>query len=314
MPPKRVRKPTEKAAKPPPATTRSAPAKKRVNKRKTPLPPSPRPSSPLSALGASSPPPSTQLTAQIPPPVVYFVEYSIFFEHIELRKNTEMGGFSGRFSPRLYPCFCLELAQETARQRGLATYLYQNEVFIKPLGGKGDPWPIDWMPATSLHWAMHIQPIINQIASHAKKGQDPTINLKIKSVFSRYEGRLPEAADTASSAQFTATVSQQTIQGSLNLSTQPSKTPAKRGRSTTENMLAESRDRDRLSNDHPSIMPLMKRWKCTLIFCYNNKVSGECWVGRDTLHYQISRHILGVWAKYIREGQADAEHIPPDLL
>ena len=151
MPPKRVRKSTEKAAKPPSATTRSAPAKKCVNKRKTPLPFSFRLFSPLSALGASSPPPFTQLTAQIPPLAVYFVEYNIFFEYIELRKNTEMGGFSGRFSSRLYSCFCLELAQETARQRGLATYLYQNEVFIKPLEGKGNSWPIDWMPATSLH-------------------------------------------------------------------------------------------------------------------------------------------------------------------
>ena len=202
MPPKRVRKPTEKVAKPPPATARSAPAKKRANKKKTPSHPSPKSPSPLSALEASFSPPSTEPTAQIPP-AVYFVEYSIFFEHVELKKNTEMGGSLARFSPRYYPTVSLELAQEKTRQEGLATYLYQNEVSIKPLGGKGNPYSIVWLPATSEHWAIHIQPIIEQIASHAKRGQDPTINLKIKSVFSRYEGRLPEIADTSSAPQHT---------------------------------------------------------------------------------------------------------------
>ena len=207
MPPKRVRKPTEKVAKPP-AIARSAPAKKRANKKKTSPLPSLRSLSPLSALEASSPPPSTQPVIQIPPAASYLVEYSIFFEYIELKKDTKLGGDLGTFNPRIYPTISLDLTQEYARKGGFATYLYQNEVSIKPLGGKGDPWPIDWVPATSTHWAIHIQPIIDRIASQAKKGQDSTVNLKIKSVFSRYEGKLPQIADTSSAPQSTATASQ----------------------------------------------------------------------------------------------------------
>ncbi|MCJ1327273.1 hypothetical protein MMC10_003941 [Thelotrema lepadinum] len=311
MPSKRVRKPTKKAAEPPPPPPIAAPAQKRARQQKSPPKPHPRSPSPLSSPAASFPPPSAQPAAPIPPPPTFLVQYSVFFEHIELKKHTELGGATGSFSPAHYSVVSLDIAEQKAGKEGLATHLVRNEVSIKPLGGKEYTWTLDWRPATSIEWAMRIKPIINQIASHPKKGQDPTVNLKIESVFSRYEGRLPVAAEAASASQSTATASQQTAQ---ELRTEASKTLAKRARSTTEVMLAESRERDKLTCDSVSIMPLMKRWKCSLVSCHSFQVSGECYVGRDGIHYRLPRHILGAWAKYIKAGQADMEYMPPDLL
>ena len=137
MPPKRIRKPTEKVAKPSSTTTRSVPAKKRANKKRTLPSPSSRSPSSLSALEVFSPP-STQSTAQIPPPAVYFVEYSIFFEHIELKKDTKFGKDLEMFNFRVYQIINLDLVQDHARKKEFAIYLYQNKVSIKPLKRKRD--------------------------------------------------------------------------------------------------------------------------------------------------------------------------------
>ena len=103
---------------------------------------------------------------------------------------------------------------------------------------------------------MHIEPIIRQIASEAKKGQNSTINLSIKLVYSRFNGFL-SAAPTA--AQSATAASQQTTQKPPNLIRETSKTSAKRGRSTTSNnMLIESRERDKLTLN-VTIIPLIKR-------------------------------------------------------
>ena len=151
MPSNRVRKPTAKAAGSPPTTTRPTPVQKRARQRK-PSPPSLPRSSPFpSASETSSPPPSTQSAAPIPPTAAYIVEYSIFFKRIELKKNTELSGATGIFSPRVYPSVSKNLAQQKARQEGFTTYLFRNEVSIKLLRGKGNPWSIKWMPVTSLH-------------------------------------------------------------------------------------------------------------------------------------------------------------------
>ena len=164
---------------------------------------------------------------------------------------------------------------------------------------------------------MHIQPIINQIASHAKKSQDPTVNLKIKSIFSQYEESLFEVKITASGAfitQTTATTSQQTVQEISKSRIETPQVPRKRGRSTTENMLIEFKKRNRLTTDIVTLMLLMKHWKCNFITCYNYQQSGEYYVVGNGVHYWILRHILGSWAKMISAGQADREHMLSDLL
>ena len=311
MPSKRTRKPTLKVAESIPATAKSAATQKRPGRQKTPPRPSPKPVDPSSSSPPPSPPQSAQKAVPEPPPPAYIIEYSILFEHTVLKKNTELGGARGSFRPRAYVSISQEIASKHAEEKGLANYLFQNEVSIKPPGGKGDPLSVDWMPDTGFYWAMNIEPIILQIASQAKKGQDSTVYLKIKSVYSRFEGYLPPAGTTA---QSTATKSQQVTQEPPGSASETSKTPAKRGRSTTENMLIEARERDKLTASSVTLMPLMKRWKCSLITCHNYQKGGECWVGPDAIHYRIPRHILGSWAKLIQRGQADAEHLPPDLL
>ena len=262
--------PSQRARKP---TARPAATKKRSRQRKIPSRPSPNPVRPSGSSPPSSPPPSAQKTPPVPPPLAYIVEYSIFFEHIKLKKNTELGGARGSFDPRNYETVSQEIAFRKANKEGLRTYLFQNEVSIKPLGGKGDPWSVEWIPATGTHWAMNIEPIILQIASEAKKGHNSTVCLTIKSVYSQYDGFLPAAPTTAQSA---AAASQQTPQEPPISTGETSKTPAKRGRSTIENMLVEAQERDRLTLSSVSIMPLMKRWKCSLISCYNSQQGGEC--------------------------------------
>ena len=255
---------------------------------------------------AESPPPSSPPPK--PVPVHYIVAFTAKFESEVLVRSSKAGHTDGeglRFRPRIYITEVIELARIKAEREGLTTYLYTSNITIHPLDRKArPPIIIDWK--TNFEgsvWDLEVEPVIRLVAGEAKRGQSATVSIDIETVFSRYRNRLPES----------------TLPDPPQLP--PASTPAratqtarkKRKGTTTERMLAESKERDELtSRDNMNMLPLITQWTCKYSQCPQYPRQGHCYV-EDGQHYRIAHWMWKEWQDAIYAGQTDILHMPASL-
>ena len=145
-----------------------------------------------SILDAETPPPPPK-----PNPVHYIVAWTIQFESEMLERSSKVaeidGGCIGGFRASTYKENVEELVKKKTEKEGMRAYCYKNEITIHPLDRKAkNPIIVDWRDFDDLIWNYAARPAIQLLAGEAKKGQSATISVAIETVYSRYQGRLPD--------------------------------------------------------------------------------------------------------------------------
>ena len=240
-----------------------------------------------------------------PPPILYIAAWTIQFEHEILEKSSEIGKIDNivsGFKAAHYLKRVKELVNKKAKREGIRAYLFKNEIIIHHIDRKAKPSiSINWREFDSYTFETKAQPVIKLLAAETKKGQSATISVDIQTTYSRYQDHLPDPLPPNPPP---ATSTQQPA---------ASQTTTKKKESTTTKMLTESRERDELTTrDTVNLVPLINRWHCKYSMCPNYPKHGQYYV-EDRQYYRIQYWMFGEWQAQINTGNADIDHMPPDI-